>query len=76
MPAEHAFQIERQTFEAHKGEWAKTREGQFVVIRGDEVAGFYEDYEKAFRSAISQFGFGTQFFIKQIYSTEPIFYIY
>lgn len=76
MSSEQMFLVERQVYEAHKQDWSRTKQGQFVVIRGDEVVGFYNDYEEAFRAATAKFGFGVKLLIKQIYPTEPVFYIY
>lgn len=46
---------ETRTYEAHVGEWAEHK-GKFVLIRGTEVAGFFDTYEKALTAGYERFG--------------------
>ena len=46
---------------------------QFVVVAGDDVAGFYKDYESAWDAGTRKFGFQANFLIKQICQHEPIY---
>jgi hypothetical protein len=48
-------------------------EGQFVVIRGDRVAGVWQTYEDALKAAYAEFGLET-FLVKQIHAIEPVLY--
>ena len=67
---------ELQIFERHKQEWLKTNSGDFVVIAETVVAGFYPDYESAFRAGLQRFGVTTQFLVKQVCAEEPVYLIY
>ena len=61
QPLEH----EAAVFAKYVDEWRKTRLGQFVLINGDDVIGFYPLLEEAFREGTSKFGL-KPFFIRQI----------
>ncbi|MFI5454376.1 MAG: hypothetical protein ACHRXM_02905 [Isosphaerales bacterium] len=62
---------EVRTYEAHLPGWAN-REGQFVVIRGRDVLGFYPRHEQALEAGYDQLGSGP-FLVKQILAHEPIY---
>jgi hypothetical protein len=70
------FQVEEQLYEAHKREWLQQNSGRFALIKGDQLVGFYDDYESAFRHGLKHFGLGVAFLIKQVCSQEPVFTIY
>jgi hypothetical protein len=36
---------------------------------------FFDDYEGAFRAGISQFGADRNFLIKQVWKTEPVYFV-
>jgi len=63
-------------FEMHRKQWAKQHEGQFVLVFNGEEAGFYEDYESAYRAGIHRFGSKREFLVQQVCATEPVFFIY
>ena len=46
-------------FKAHQEEFAKDHHGQFVVICGDSVEGFYDDELDAYLTAKSKFPVGS-----------------
>lgn len=48
------------------------REGQFVLIKGREVLGFYQRHEEALEDAYERLG-GGPFLVKQILLHEPIY---
>jgi len=63
-------------FERHRPEWSRTHDGEFVVIQGEKVAGFYADYEAALRAGLKGFGLLTPFLVKQVSRQEPVFVIF
>jgi hypothetical protein len=63
-------------YEAHKSEWLENHENQFVVVSGDRVAGFFNDYESAWDSGTKAFGLQASFLIKQICQHEPVYFLY
>jgi len=72
---ERALDRELAVFEQHKVQWLGSNPGEFVVIAGTKVAGFFSDYESAFRAGI-QAGFRDSFLVKQVCAEEPIYLIY
>jgi hypothetical protein len=61
---------EVETFEAHLSDWAD-RPGQFVLIRGRDVLGFFPRYEEALEAGYERFGDGP-FLVKEIQPDEPV----
>jgi hypothetical protein len=72
---ESTLETELQFYRMHKNEWLLSHLGEFAVIGGTTVAGFYPDYEVAFQAGFRKFG-ARDFLIKQIYSQEPVYFIY
>ena len=62
---------ELKTYEAHLPGWAD-RQGQFVLIRGRDVLGFYPCHDDALEAGYDQLGSGP-FLVKQILAYEPIY---
>jgi hypothetical protein len=62
---------EVKTYEAHLAEWAD-REGQFVLIKGRDILGYYPRHDEALENAYEQLGAGP-FLVKQILLHEPIY---
>jgi hypothetical protein len=76
VAGEEKLEAELRTFEQHKREWLQSHLGDFVVIAGTTVAGFYSDYEKAFKAGLERFGVRGDFLVKQLYAEEPVYLIY
>jgi hypothetical protein len=67
---------ELSIFMDHRREWAQSHPGKFVVIRGDTILPeFFDEYEDAFRAGIKQFGADRNFLIKQVWKTEPVYFV-
>jgi hypothetical protein len=62
---------EVRTYESHRPGWLD-REGQFVLIKGRNVLGFYSRYEQAMEAAYHQLG-NDDFLVKQIAQYERIY---
>jgi hypothetical protein len=62
---------EVRTYESHLPAWAD-REGQFVLIKGPDVLGFYPSDEDALEAGYNRIGAGP-FLVKQILVHEPIY---
>jgi hypothetical protein len=46
------------------------------VIREDHILReFFDEYEDAFRAGIRQFGADRNFLIKQVWKTEPVYFV-
>lgn len=71
-----ALAKERSYFELRKPEWLRSHAGDFVVVSGETVAGFFPDYEGALKAGIGKFGIKREFLIKQVLEHERVFAIY
>jgi len=71
--AEDPFPLaeEVKTYEAHLPGWAD-REGQFVLIKGGDVLGFFSRREEALKAGYERIGAGP-FLAKQVLRYEPIY---
>ena len=76
MPADEPLKIELEVFERHKLEWLKSNPGDFVVIVGTSVEGFFKDYETAFKAGLQRVGISQNFLVKQVWAEEPVYLIY
>lgn len=56
---------ESRTYEAGVAQWAEEHAGEFVLIHGTEVVGFYPTNEKALTEGYMRFGVAP-FFVKQV----------
>ena len=70
------FETELMVFEQHRKEWSSSHPGEFVVIRGQEIAdGFFGTYSEAVRAGLQRFGVQSGFLVKQVWVTEPVYCI-
>lgn len=73
---EKILQKELGIFEQRKQEWLQSHPGSFVVISDLTVAGFFPDYESAFRAGLEKFGVRGSFLVKQVWAEEPVYLIH
>jgi len=70
------LETELQVFEEHRQEWVQSHVGKFVVIQDRTVVrGFFDEFEEAFKAGIRQFGPGRDFLVKQIWKTQPVYFV-
>jgi hypothetical protein len=70
------FSAELTVFEQHRREWSRSHPGQFVVIRGEEIAeGFFVTYADALRAGLKKFGASREFLVKQVWVAEPVYLV-
>jgi hypothetical protein len=50
--------------------------GEYVTIRDEEVAGFFESYGDAFTAGLRRFGSSRSFLIRQVWQTEPVYFVF
>ena len=73
---EKILEKELRYFSEHKQEWLQSHLGDFVVISDTTVAGFYPDYESAFKAGLHSFGVQASFLVKQLWAEEPVYLIH
>jgi hypothetical protein len=62
---------ENEVFNSSLEEWRKTHMGQFVLIKGQEVIGFYDSLSEAFSDGMKRYGL-EDFFIQQIIPRDTV----
>ena len=70
---EKSLEREMAVYKNKVKEW-EGREGEYVLIRGDEVCGFFTSYEDALKSGYEKFQL-EQFLVKQVSVIEDIHFI-
>ena len=73
---ENILQTELRVFEKQKHEWLPSHLGDYVVIADTTVAGFYPDYESAFKAGLHEFGVCESFLVKQVWVEDPVYFIH
>lgn len=76
MAESNVLSAELEIFQQHKPEWLLSNPGQFVVIVGASVEGFFPDYETAFTAGLRKAGMIGNFLVKQVWAEEPVYLIY
>jgi hypothetical protein len=62
-----SLERELETYERCRLEWlAQGQSGRWVVIRGEEVVGFFDDMESAVTAAYDRFGPDELFMVRQV----------
>src|SRR5208337_1717345 len=68
------LESEQAVYEANLSKWLSDHEGEYVLIKGDKVDGFYESRDEALTAGYSRFGIGP-LFVKQVSPSEPVQHI-
>lgn len=71
MVIDAPLQKETQVYERHLTEWRERHLGEYVLIKGDQVIGFYPNLSEAFDEGTKRFGLES-FFTKQIVPDDAI----
>ena len=70
------FSAELKVFEQHRKDWVHSHPGEYVVIQGEVIAeGFFNTYAEAFKAGLEKFGVRREFLVKQVWMTEPVYFI-
>ena len=70
------LEMEIQVFEEHREEWSRTHLGKYVVIQDKKILDeFFDEYADAFRAGLENFGASRNFLVKQIWRTEPVYFV-
>ncbi len=76
MSSTTLFSAELTLFEAHRQEWSRSHPGAYVAIQDDIVVeGFFDSYAEAFKAGLKKFGVRRVFLVKQVWLTEPVYFV-
>ena len=70
------LQQEYDFFLAHLQKFSKKHLNEFVVIKEDQVIGFFQSYEKALVEGLAKFGATTPFFIEEVTKEEKVVHFF
>ena len=71
-----ALEQEYKFFISRLEEFSKAHLNEFVLIKGEQLIGFFGSYEKALREGLARFGTRTPFFIEEVKKEEAIHYFH
>lgn len=70
------FSRELSVFEKHRKDWSRSHPGEYVVIQDDVIVEeFFSTYGEALKAGLKRFGAQRNFLVKQIWKTEPVYFI-
>ncbi|MGO9862093.1 MAG: hypothetical protein ACLPLR_00660 [Terriglobales bacterium] len=76
MAASGPFSAEINVFEQHREEWSRSHPGAYVAIQDDIVLeGFFGTYAEALKAGLQRFGVRRVFLVKQVWMTEPVYFV-
>jgi hypothetical protein len=76
MAPTELFSKELMVFEKHRKEWFRSHPGEYVVIQDEIIAdGFFGTYAEALKVGLQKFGVQRSFLIKQVWKTEPVYFV-
>jgi hypothetical protein len=73
-PRAASFHREQSVYEANLSLWLPDHEGQYVLIKGEDIGGFYDSRDEALAAGYSRFGIGP-LFVKRVLPSEPVYHI-
>jgi hypothetical protein len=76
MATSTPFSSELKLFEQHRKEWSQSHPGEYVAIQDDVILeGFFSTYAEAFKAGLQKFGVRRGFLVKQVWITEPVYFV-
>lgn len=70
------FSTELKVFEQHREEWLNSHLGKYVAIQDDVIVeGFFSTYAEALKAGLQKFGVRREFLVKQVWTTEPVYFV-
>lgn len=68
--------VETQLYEAQKSKWLRTHRDKFVVIKGQGLLGFFDNFHQAYAAGVAEYGMDTDFLVKRVVPQEPVFLVF
>jgi hypothetical protein len=67
---------ELEFYETHKSEWLKSNRDEFVVVKNNELLGFFTDFHNAYSAGVEKYGMDVDFLVKRVVPQEPVFVVF
>lgn len=68
------LEAELRLFEGRLAEWFIHHEGKYALVKGGEIAGFFDTAENAYGEGVRRWGIAP-FLIRQVLSEDPVEHI-
>jgi len=68
--------VESELYEAHKSEWLQSHRDEFVVLKGNDLLGFFANFHEAYSAGAENYGADADFLVKRVLAKEPIFVMF
>lgn len=66
---------ELETYKKNKPQLLAGSEGEYVLIKGEEIIGVCADEREATQKGFDEFGYNCPFFVRQITKREPVLHV-
>ncbi|MFL6389711.1 MAG: hypothetical protein ACJ71U_19720 [Terriglobales bacterium] len=67
---------EIELYEAHKSEWLRHHRDEFVVVKGNDLLGFFANFHEAYSAGVAEYGIDADFLVKRVVPQEPVFVVF
>ncbi len=67
---------ELELYRLRKHEWLGHHSGEYVVVKGGEVLGFYPEFAVAYSAGVAAWGAGVDFLVRQVLDFDPVFSVF
>jgi hypothetical protein len=64
---------EYELYENKKSEWLGTHRNEFVVVKGEDLLGFFANFHEAYSAGVEKYGADVDFLVKRVVPQEPLF---
>ena len=71
----NVLSLELETYKNHKDGLIAASEGKYVLIKGEQIIGVYNDEAEATKKGLDEFGYNCPFLAKKITKLEPVLHI-
>ncbi len=70
------LRVETEFYETRKADWLKSHHGEFVVVKGNDLLGFFSEFHDAYHAGVEKYGATTDFLVKRVVPLEPVFVVF
>lgn len=67
---------ETKFYESHKRAWLQSHRDEFVVVKGNDLLGFFANFHEAYSAGAERYGTNANFLVKRLVPQEPVFEVF
>jgi len=68
--------VETALYETHKSEWLRNHRDEFVVVKDNDLHGFFTNFHDAYCAGVEKYGANTDFLVKRVVPQDPVFVVF